>query len=145
MIYLIELEDIDTHETRLLEAASDSPLEELSARIKVAFNYSYDDLDDHEFCFFGHKYVPADMVGRVSEFRFETWDPEDPREEPDWWEMYRSSDDITLEEAFTVLGSGITYHQGLRNARLTLVERVEDSLADDRFEQYDYLQDKFYK
>lgn len=143
MIYYLEIEDLDTHQLNSMEADSESMLEELSARIKVAFDYSYDDYDCHEFSFAGHRYVPADMVGAVSEMMFETWEPtSESEEEPDWFEMYRSSD-IPLSEAFTVIGSAIRYKQGYRTARITLVGREnEPANPNERFDKYDYLQDE---
>ena len=141
MKYLLELKHLS--DVVELEADADSKLEELSSRIKVAFDLPYDDYDDHEFCFEGHKYVPEDMVDRVREFRFETWEPDDGREEPDWFDLYRSSDDITLKDAFTVLGSAINYHQGYTTVRITLLDRdEEEENADSRFDKYDYLQDE---
>ena len=128
-----------------LEADSESKLEELSSRLKVAFDLRYDDMGNHKFCFEGHVYVPGDMLDAVREVSFETWDPDDTREEPDWYELYRSSDDITLSEAFTVLGSAIKYKQGFNNELLiTLVGREDDPAnPNERFEKYDYLQDEF--
>ncbi|MBQ7209984.1 MAG: hypothetical protein IJS05_03710 [Paludibacteraceae bacterium] len=144
MTYLLELEDAynrDKHTT--IEADSESMLEELSARIKVAFDYPYDDLENHSFNFNGHVYVPSDSVGAVCEMMFETWDP-DPElniEEPDWYEMYQSSD-IPLSEVFTVIGSAIVYKQDGWKARVTLVGREETPSQNDKFEKYDYLQDE---
>lgn len=144
MIYLLELEDAynrDKHTT--IEADSESMLEELSARIKVAFDYPYDDLDNHSFNFSGHVYVPSNSVDAVCEMMFETWDP-DPElniEEPDWYEMYQSSD-IPLSEVFTVIGSAVVYKQDGRKARVTLVGRNEEPSLNDKFEKYDYLQDE---
>ena len=67
------------------------------------------------------------QVDAVCEMMFETWDP-DPElniEEPDWYEMYQSSD-IPLSEVFTVIGSAVVYKQDGRKARVTLVGRNEE-------------------
>ena len=143
MTYLLKIEGNFGHEAVELRADSESMLEELSARIKTAFELPYTDHGDHEFNFRAHKYVPSDEVDATREMMFETWDP-DPEykgEEPDWFEMYQSSD-IPLSEAFTVLGSTIVYTQGGFKARIELVGREETPADDDRFDKYDYLQDQ---
>lgn len=141
MTYFLELKHYK--DIAQIEADADSPLEELSARIKVAFNLPYDDYNDHEFSFNGHIYVPEDLVDRVREVNFETWEPDDTREEPDWFDLYRSSDDITLRDAFTVLGSAINYKQGWSEVRITLIDRdEEDETLESKYDKYDYLQDK---
>ena len=146
MIYFLELENVYTHEIATIEADSESMLEELSARIKVAFDYPYDDNKNHEFNFRGHRYVPDDSVEQVREMRFETWEPnpELQIEEPDWFEFYQASD-IPLSEVFTVLGDSIIYKQGYGyKTRITLVDREEQHEENDTyFENYDHLQDKF--
>lgn len=146
MIYFLELEEAGSHQIDSIEADSESMLEELSARIKVAFNYPYDDDKNHEFDFRGHRYVPDDSVDQIREMYFETWDP-DPEleiEEPDWYELFQSSD-IPLCEVFTVLGDSIIYKQGNGyKTRVTIVGREEEPIAtDSHFEEYADLQDKF--
>lgn len=145
MIYFLELENAYSHDIASIEADSESMLEELSARIKVAFSFPYDDYKNHEFNFRGHRYVPDDSVEQVREMQFETWEPnpEIPTEEPDWFELYQSSD-IPLSEVFTVLGDSIVYSQGNGyKVRITLVDRKQEPAEDTRFEEYDHLQDEF--
>lgn len=150
MIYFLELEDLKQHKLQTIEADSESLLEELSPRIKAAFDYEYADYGEHEFHFNGHIYVPDDGVGAIQEMSFETWEPAENQddsidnEEPDWYDLYQSSN-IPLSEVFTVLGSAVKYKQGyLTEARITLIAKKElpDIGLDEHFEQYDYLQDE---
>lgn len=108
-----------------LEAAEDSPLEDLSPRIKAAFSLDYTDHGYHSFQANGHIYVPDDNVSQVTEMEFETWEPSYPeQEEPDWHSVYRSSDGTPLNQVFTVLGSAVIYHQGITEIRITLADYI---------------------
>ena len=109
-----------------IEAAEDSLLEDLSARIKVAFSLELTDFGYHSFHANGHIYVPDESVSQVMEMEFETWEPSyEGQEEPDWQYIYRPSESVRLNDVFTVLGSAVVYHQGIAEIRITLSGYLE--------------------
>ncbi|MBQ8100852.1 MAG: hypothetical protein IJV55_08325 [Paludibacteraceae bacterium] len=119
-----------------LEAAEDSPLEELSARIKVAFSLPYNDLGFHSFQANGHIYMQEEHIPQVLEMEFETWEPAyEGHEEPDWIFMrdhvYLPSETATLSDVFTVLGSAVIYRQDFRHIRILLSERFDTETVND--------------
>ena len=129
-MYLLQLRyahaDGDNVSLIELEAAEDSVLEELSARIKAAFSLDYTDHGYHSFHANGHIYIPEDNLGPTTEMEFETWEPSyEGQEEPDWQYIYRSSEAVRLDEVFTVLGSAVVYRQGIAAIRIELADYIE--------------------
>ena len=110
-----------------LEAAEDSMLEDLSARIKAAFSLNYTDHGYHSFHANGHIYVPGENVMPVTEMEFETWEPSyEGQKEPNWQFVYRSSDSTRLDEVFTVLGSAVVYQQNYDRFIIELAGYVDE-------------------
>jgi len=121
MKYQILLEDRRNGRTALIECPASMVLEELSVKIKLELRLPLCDRGWHRFLLQGRTYVPWDHILAEPEIIWECTER--------YPTGYRSSEKIRLKQAFTVLGSAITYFQdehwsNAYKVRCTLVERV---------------------
>lgn len=103
MKYQILLSDCKSGREALIECQSDIVLEELSTKIKVEMQLPYTDNGYHRFLLRGKTYVIEEHLISEPEMRWEATGFYD--------DFYRSSENIRLDQCFTVIGSAITYFQ----------------------------------
>lgn len=119
MKYRLLLTDRKNGRETELTVPAGVPLEELSARIKVAFGLPYCDHGWHRFLANCTTYVIDEHLVAEEEIRYECDLPVG---------RYRSSERTRLDRVFTVLGSAVTYeqdgHSGDHKVRCTLMERI---------------------
>ena len=102
MKYVILLENRENGDQAIVEAGARGRLESLSPKIKVALRLPYTDYAWHRFVLRGITYVPDEHLICEPDMLWEYEINPGP---------YRSSEDISIERAFTSLGSAILYRQ----------------------------------
>ena len=106
MKYVILLENLENGDKITIEVPARMRLESLSVKIKMALHLPYTDYAWHRFILRGATYVPEEHLICEPDMLWE-YDINPGR--------YRCSEDISLERAFTSLGSAIRYRQDDRS------------------------------
>ena len=120
MKYRLLLTNTADGEEREIIVPANLPLEYLSPKIKVEFQLPYCDYGWHRFLSHGTAYIISEHLIAEQEIRYEC---------NLHVGHYRCSDWTRLKNAFTVLGSVVTYIQEADGAekykiRVTLLERI---------------------
>lgn len=129
MYYIIGLRDLDTAYEQEIEVSAHMPLSKFADEVRKTMNLPYDEhVYTRQVIACGKIFMRRDTIVEYVDSLWEGADnPMDLEKRSDIYreDTYAAEEGVQIYDLFTIIGSAITYRQGSKRVRCTLVEREE--------------------